>query len=224
MKMVVTRIHRWDMVLALTTSLVGMVLVAACQGPSAAGTMHEASRKLGKSNNSDAAALRHREVERGRYLVGALGCDDCHTPHKLGPNGPEPDMTRRLSGTPAGERLPSVPKLPQPWAWVGSADMTAFGGPWGVSYASNLTPDRGTGLGTWTAAVFIRTIRRGRVIGAGPPLLPPMPWQDYRNLSDSDLRAIFFFLKTLPPIRNSVPLVNPSSPPARAKRPGEQKG
>ena len=101
-------------------------------------------------------------VQRGGYLVTAMGCNDCHTPWKLGPKGPEPDMSRALSGHPADFVMPPAPKHAGAWAWSGAATNTAFAGPWGVSFTANLTPDVETGLGRWTADTFIAALRTGR--------------------------------------------------------------
>lgn len=144
-------------------------------------------------------------VERGAYLVRAMGCHDCHTPWNLGPKGPEPDMSRALSGHPADVVMPPPPKPQGPWTWNGAATNTAFAGPWGVSFTANLTPDPETGLGRWTAETFITALRTGRHEGKGRPILPPMPWPMIRNLDDEDLRAVFAFLQSLPPVRNRVP-------------------
>ena len=144
-------------------------------------------------------------VQRGAYLVRAMGCNDCHTPWKLGPKGPEPDMSRALSGHPAGFVMPPPPKLSGPWTWSAAATNTAFAGPWGVSFTANLTPDVETGLGKWTPETFIATLRTGRHEGKGRPLLPPMPWPMIGSLTDDDLRAVFAYLQSLPPIRNRVP-------------------
>jgi cytochrome c553 len=125
-------------------------------------------------------------VERGKYIVSAAGCDDCHTPLMMGPNGPEP-------------------KLDAPWMAAGSTTMTAWAGPWGISYTANLTPDQNTGLGIWTEDMFINAIRQGKHMGTSRPILPPMPWQVIKNYTDDDLKAIFAFLKSLPPVANHVP-------------------
>ncbi|MFZ5663430.1 MAG: c-type cytochrome [Pseudomonadota bacterium] len=97
-----------------------------------------------------------------------------------------------------------------------SATNTAWAGPWGVSYTANLTPDPDTGLGKWTVRNFIDTIRSGRHLGRGRPILPPMPIQMYRHMTDQDLEAIYTYLRTLPPIRNAVP---EPQPPASAPAP-----
>jgi mono/diheme cytochrome c family protein len=151
-------------------------------------------------------------VERGAYIVRTSGCHDCHTPWTLGENGPEPDMSRALTGHPADLVMPPPPKLPEgPWLWIGSASNTAFAGPWGVSFAANLTPDPETGLGKWTLDTFMQTIRTQRHEGKGRPLLPPMPAPVYAQLTDEDLSAVFAYLQSLPPVKNRVPA--PVDPP-----------
>jgi hypothetical protein len=151
-------------------------------------------------------------VERGAHLVRTMGCNDCHTPWKVGPRGPEPDMTRSLNGHPSDLVMPPAPTLPPgPWAWVGSATNTAFAGPWGVSFAANLTPDPETGLGLWTEEMFIQTMKTGRHQGKGRALLPPMPYPIIANLGDDDIRSLFAYLQSLPPVRNRVP--QPIDPP-----------
>lgn len=146
------------------------------------------------------------EVARGKYLVTVMLCNDCHTPFKLGPNGPEPDMTRMLSGHPADVKMPPAPALPPgPWAMVGAATMTAWSGPWGVSFTANLTPDADTGLGGWTPEMFIQALRTGKHQGKGRPILPPMPYPWISQLTDSDLRAVFAYLRSIPAISNKVP-------------------
>jgi mono/diheme cytochrome c family protein len=144
-------------------------------------------------------------VKRGDYLVSVAGCHDCHTPHKMGPQGPEPDMSLALTGHQAGMTLPPPPASSGPWIATFTGTMTAWAGPWGVSYTANLTPDRDTGLGNYTEEQFIQTIRDGKKQGRGRALLPPMPWPAYRNFSDEDLKAIFAYLQSLKPTKNKVP-------------------
>lgn len=153
-------------------------------------------------------------VKRGEYLVGILGCHDCHTPLKMGPKGPEPDMKRAFSGHPQDLVMPPAPKLPEgPWLWVGAATNTAFAGPWGVSYSSNLTADKDTGMGKWKPEEFVAAIKTGKHAGVARPIMPPMPWQAYRNLSDADLKAVFAYLQAQPAIRNQVPQYQPPAAP-----------
>ena len=144
-------------------------------------------------------------IARGGYLVRFGSCHDCHTPFTMGPKGPAPDMTRALSGHPSDMSVPPPPALSGPWVWAGLATNTAFAGPWGISFTANLTPDVETGLGRWTPETFIATLRTGRHEGKGRPLLPPMPWPMIKNLNDDDLRAVFAYLQSVPPIRNRVP-------------------
>lgn len=154
-------------------------------------------------------------VARGQYLVTIAGCNDCHTPLKMGPAGPEPDMDRMLSGHPQGLAMPAPPKLPDgPWLVTAAATNTAWSGPWGVSFTANLTPDPETGLGRWTLRNFMDTIRSGRHLGRGRPILPPMPYPMYKHFTDEDFAAIYAYLRTIPPIRNQVP--EPLPPPVVA--------
>jgi hypothetical protein len=156
-------------------------------------------------------------VNGGRYLVTVMGCNDCHTPFKMGKNGPEPDMTRMLSGHPEGIKLAPPPKLEGGWLMAGSATNTAWAGPWGVSYTANLTPDQNTGIGIWTEDMFIKSMRQGKHMGTSRTILPPMPWPWYAKMRDEELKAIFAYLKSIPPIRNHVPDPLPPSggpPPA----------
>ncbi len=149
-------------------------------------------------------------VERGRYLVEIAACNDCHTPMKLGANGPEPDLSRALSGHPADFKVGAPPELGSGgWLWAGTASNTAFAGPWGISFAANLTPDTETGLGVWTEEMFIKAIREGKSFGGGRSLMPPMPWPAYSHLTDDDLKSVFAYLQSLQPITNKVPAYRP---------------
>lgn len=147
-------------------------------------------------------------IERGRHLVVGGACNDCHSPKIMTPTGPQVDSSRILSGHPAGSPLPPIDtKALTPGSWVQFApDLTAFVGPWGLSFAANLTPDSATGIGAWTESNFVYAIRKGKHMGMenGRPIAPPMPWENYSNLSDNDLKSIFAYLKTLPPISNRV--------------------
>jgi hypothetical protein len=152
-------------------------------------------------------------VERGKYLVTMIGCNDCHTPLKMGPRGPEPDMSRFLSGHP--EHMGALPAVPPrgPWLWAGAATNTAFSGPWGISYAANLTPDQNTGLGIWTEEMFVKALRTGRHMGVSREILPPMPWQSFRTGTDEDLKSIYAFLRSIKPVVNHVPDAQPAVSP-----------
>jgi len=161
---------------------------------------------------TEPSAASNEKVIRGKYLVTTAGCHDCHTPFKEGPNGAEPDMTRMLSGHPQNLHMPPAPKLPNgPWLVTVAATNTAWSGPWGVSFTANLTPDRETGIGKWTLQNFVDTIRTGRHLGRGRPVLPPMPIPVYKNFTDADLAAVFAYLQTIPAVSNRVP--EPLPPP-----------
>lgn len=121
-------------------------------------------------------------VERGRYLAITMGCNDCHTPGTLFGG---PDFSRALAGSELGWR-----------------------GPWGISFARNLTPDPETGLGAWTADEIANTLRTG-VRKNGKVLLPPMPWPNTSQMSESDLRALVAYLRSLPPVKHAVPDAQP---------------
>jgi mono/diheme cytochrome c family protein len=121
-------------------------------------------------------------VDRGRYLVTVMSCNDCHTPGTLFGG---PDMSRMLSGSEVG-----------------------WHGPWGTSFPRNLTPDPETGLGKWTADEIANTLRTG-VRPNHSVLLPPMPWPSTSQLSEADLRAIVAFLRSLPPVKHAVPAALP---------------
>lgn len=154
-------------------------------------------------------------IARGKYLVTIAGCNDCHTPLKMGSTGPEPDMNRMLSGHPEKPTLPDPPALPPDaaWNWAGSATSTAFSGPWGISYAINLTPDQNTGLGIWTEEMFIKAMRTGRHMGQSRPILPPMPWQAVAAMTDEDVKAVYAYLRSIPAIKNRVPDAVVAEPP-----------
>ncbi|MEW5978910.1 MAG: c-type cytochrome [Acidobacteriota bacterium] len=145
-------------------------------------------------------------LERGKYLVNILGCHDCHTPFKMGPKGPEPDMSKMLAGHPENLDASVPPKsLEAPWVWAATATNTAFAGPWGITYAANLTPDQNTGLGIWTENQFFRALKEGKHMGQSRMIMPPMPWQAYSHLTEEDLRAVFAYLRSIPSITNHVP-------------------
>lgn len=148
-------------------------------------------------------------VKRGEYLVGIMDCHSCHTPKIMTEKGPAPDATRLLSGY-----NPAVP-LPQPieknTGWVLFApDVTAASGPWGTSYAANLTSDA-TGIGDWSFDQFRKAMTEGkyRGIDGSRPLMPPMPWQAYQSLKQQDLKAIYDYLKSTKPVKNIVPAYQP---------------
>jgi hypothetical protein len=164
------------------------------------------------SVQAPAAGAAQSAVDRGKYLVTVQDCNGCHTPFTA---SGQPDMTRMLSGHPENVRVTAAPRISpgDQWLVAINATNTAWSGPWGVSFTTNLTPDRLTGIGGWTERTFIAAIRQGKKGGLGRDLLPPMPWRMYANLTDDDLAAIFAYLRTIPAIRNQVPN---ALPPQRA--------
>lgn len=164
-------------------------------------------------NSGDSAMTK---VQRGEYLVNLGGCNDCHSPKVMTETGPVPDETRLLSGHPADEEIAEIPPdlfSPGGWFTVSNGHFTAWAGPWGVSFAANLTPDEVTGIGAWTEESFIQALRTGKHLGTGRAILPPMPWLPIGKCTDEDLSAIFAYLQSIPPIENMVPA--PIPPPGQ---------
>ncbi|HEX7708848.1 MAG TPA: diheme cytochrome c-553 [Thermoanaerobaculia bacterium] len=189
--------------------LLGVMLAGAC-------AQKDAETKTAAASMAP-AAVQTVSAERGEYLVTIGGCHDCHTPFKMGEQGPEPDMSRALSGHPEDLVMPPPPALGDgPWVWIGSGTNTAFAGPWGISYARNLTPEELTGIGIWTEEIFINTLRTGRHWGVSRPILPPMPWQNYALATDEDLKSIWAYLRTVKPIKNQTPEAVLAPPPPGA--------
>ena len=166
-----------------------------------------ASRPVAAPNPAPKKMSRAEQIARGKYLVTIGGCHDCHTPWIIQKDGnPGPDMSRALSGHPQQFPITEPVKLNTDRFAVAIAPTnTAFSGPWGVSFAANLSPDVQTGTGIWTFDIFKNTIRNGRHWGVARPLLPPMPWFNYREMTDEDLAAVFAYTRTLKPISNEVP-------------------
>ena len=151
------------------------------------------------------------QVKFGEHLVSIAGCHDCHTPKKMGPSGPEMDFSLALSGHPAQMPAPDIDrKEVESKGLAVTNDLTAWVGPWGISYAANITSDS-TGIGTWSEEQFLVCIREGKWMGLKNErtMLPPMPWREMGNMTDEELKAIFAYLKTTTPVHNVVPMVQP---------------
>lgn len=119
------------------------------------------------------------QIERGKYLVTIGGCNDCHTPgYFFG----KPDAKRELGGSEVGFDVPGL----------------------GVFYGPNLTPDKETGLGTWSKADIVKALQTG-VRPDGRGLAPVMPWPAFAKLTKPDAEAIAAYLKSLPTVKNKVP-------------------
>lgn len=152
------------------------------------------------------------QVKWGEHLVTVSACHDCHTPKVMTAHGPDLDSTLLLSGHPAKAPAPDITnrgELERKGLTV-TGDLTSWVGPWGISYTANLTSDV-TGIGSWTEAQFMRALREGKFKGleGSRPLLPPMPWVMYKNMTDDEIKAIFAYLKSTKPVRNIVPAPEP---------------
>ncbi len=124
-------------------------------------------------------AVAQDQIARGKYLVTVMGCGDCHTPGNfLG----KPDMAHPLSGSDVGFEIPGL----------------------GVFVGRNLTSDKETGLGTWTADQIVTAFTTGKRPD-GRVLAPAMPWMDFAALTKEDAYAIASYLQSLPPTKHAVP-------------------
>ncbi len=153
-------------------------------------------------------------VKRGKYLVDAVAaCGYCHTPRA----GVDYDPNMYLAGHPSDSRGPRYnvnmmqQLMEQDIFMFTSTKLSAFSGPFGTSFASNLTPDKLTGLGEWTEKMFIDAMRTGKHQGNpdNRSIFPPMPTKHYAQMTDADLKAIWAYLRTIKPIKNDVnPVLN----------------
>ena len=127
-------------------------------------------------------------VERGRYLVTAASCGDCHSP-----------MDDR--GTPLpGREFSGGNEFPTGDGWM--------------ARTTNITPDSVTGIGVWSRERFVGAFKARRSGGASVPgaRLSPMPWLAYSGMTEEDLAVIYDYLRTVPPVRNAVVRFVPLEP------------
>ncbi|TGK35478.1 cytochrome C [Leptospira gomenensis] len=147
-------------------------------------------------------------IKRGEKLVRFGSCADCHTSKSMTPQGPVPNSSKHLAGYLETNKLPDYKSFKgSPWLLF-NGDLTATVGPWGVTFAKNLTPDKETGIGGWTEEHFIQTVRTQKRMGVGRNLLPPMApimGESLNSLTDEELKDIFAYLKSIPPVKNKVP-------------------
>ena len=125
------------------------------------------------------AALAQDAVARGKYLAVVGGCTDCHTP---GFFFGKPDEKRYLGGSEVGFEIPGL----------------------GVFHGPNLTPDKETGLGSWSDAEIITALTTG-VRPDKRILAPIMPWKALAQLTKDDAMAIVAYLRSVPAVKNKVP-------------------
>ena len=190
------------------------VLLLACMAFFLVQCEDQAGKKTTRGDDKDKIIAEYKKTSGfasqelyGEHLVIIGGCNDCHTPKKMGPQGPVLDSFNMLSGHPANAPIPDIDrKMAQSKGLVITNDLTSWVGPWGVSFTANLTPDD-TGIKNWTVDQFKLAIREGKFHGQanGRTLLPPMPWDMYRHMTDEELAAVFAYLKSLKPIENLVP-------------------
>lgn len=169
-----------------------------------------------QENKTETAPISQEEkVKNGELLVAKLDCEICHSPKKMGPQGPEVIPEQRFGGHQANAPLPPTDEKMLKSGWVLFApDFTSFIGPWGQSYAANISSDS-TGIGMWTEDQFKKVIREGKFMGLDNtrPILPPMPWPAYKHLTDDEISAVFAFLKSTAPVHNVVPDAKIAAPP-----------
>jgi len=184
------------MLIYVLLASLSLILFTSCKG------------KTATANADNKVLTEEQLVQRGDYLVTLGGCNDCHSPKKMGPQGPEVNTELMLSGFQATATLPPVDKnvIQKGWALM-TLDLNAAAGSWGVSFAANLTSDQ-TGIGNWPEENFIRALKEGKFKGieGGRTLLPPMPWQNFANVSTEDIKAIYAYLKSTKAVRNIVPM------------------
>jgi hypothetical protein len=150
------------------------------------------------------------QVAWGQHLVSIGGCNDCHTPKVMTNMGPVPDTAMYLAGHPANVPPPQVNRTEtESKGLIITNDLSVWIGPWGISYAANLTPDA-TGTGGWSEEQFLRVFRTGKAKGieSNRLLLPPMNFiAEGLNhaASDEELKAVFAYLKSVRPVNNIVP-------------------
>ena len=159
------------------------------------------------SSPQEKVMTKEEMIKKGEYLVNFGGCNDCHSPKVFTDMGPVPDTTKLLSGHQQNAYLAKVDtSIIGPGKWyLSNGDLTAWVGPWGISFSANLTPDISTGIGAWTEDLFVKSMRSGLHLGAGRPILPPMPFMGLAGLKDEDLKSVFAYLKSIKPISNKVP-------------------
>jgi hypothetical protein len=183
--------------------IVILVILGSC------GTKAEFEPRSHVKSDDQEEVYRQYNIERGKRLVELGGCSYCHTPKIKTALGYKPDRDKYLSGYPEDEPLPDLP-----YAEIISGeaenkfyttDATIWVGRWGVSFAPNLTPDPETGLGNWKEEDFIQIFRGNKHFSEGSQVTSPMPVNVYSQLSYFELKSIFIYLQTIPPVKNEVP-------------------
>lgn len=165
---------------------------------------------IASCNNQPTQEAQPTAEKKGEYLVTVAGCNDCHSPKIMTDLGPAPDPSRLLSGHPADEKPAAYDTVASKNWILFSLSGTSAHGPWGTSFAANITPDS-SGIGSWTENQFLNSMQKGDYHGieGTRKLLPPMPWQTYAKMTKEDILAIYAYLKSVKPVRNIVPAAIP---------------
>lgn len=126
-------------------------------------------------------------VAYGHYLVVSAGCADCHTYKVKGKDAGEPFAGGNVFSLPNG----------------------------GLSRTANITPDKETGIGSWTSEQFVARFKafadsamRDQPVEKGD-FNTIMPWGLYSGMDTADLKAIYAYLKTLKPVHHQVEKFTP---------------
>jgi len=187
----------------LFIGLVLLFVLGAC------GSKVEPAPERDSNGEEQEEVYRKYNIERGKMLVELGGCSQCHTPKIKTPLGYKPDKDRFLSGFPQDQELPDLPYAEivagETEKTFYTTDATVWVGRWGVSFAANLTPDPETGIGNWNENDFINIFRQKRHFGQDSQVSSPMPLNVYSQLGFFELRSIFVYLQTIPPVSNDVP-------------------
>ncbi len=176
----------------------------------AAGCKKNATQQASAPAPAPAPVYTPAQVTRGAELVNEWKCNYCHTPELKGPDGkPIPNPQRLLSGHPQDEKIPDISDMvitsPEFMEFLDNLENTVWATNDKLVFASNLTPDIATGIGSWNETQFLETLRSGMHMGLGRRILYPMPWQELAQLPDGDLISIFAYLRTIDPVSNKVP-------------------
>ena len=148
------------------------------------------------------------EIEKGKIITEIFGCADCHSPKIKEGEFLVNDPDKLFSGHPQDNVLPQFPPDiigPDKWRGLFTDSMTAWGGPWGISYSANLTPDKKTGIGELTEENFVSILNIGIHSNMNRKLMQPMPWKEISELRNEDLKAVYKYLRTVKPVKNKVP-------------------
>lgn len=187
------------MKIMLAALSVTTLLICSCNTNT--GSIQPAKNDSAQSSNGGFAS----QEEWGKHLVTISGCSDCHTPKKMTAHGPVDDEALLFSGAQSTISTPEITPAQASKGVAATYDETTWIGPWGKSFAANITSDS-TGIGAWKESQFINCLRKGLFKGldGARPIMPPMPWQDYSKMSDDEIKAIFVYLKSTKPVHNIV--------------------